>query len=95
MHRSINRAAANSATFCHFAGVSPADTRAAKAGLPPVDSFSLAPILLGTSKLSPRKELALGNPINGGPHMGGFVGGLIQWPWKRKCSGPLRRLSQT
>ena len=71
------------------------DTRAAKAGLPPVDSFSLAPILLGTTKLSPRKELALGNPINGGPHMGGFVGGLIQWPWKRKCSSPLRRHSQT
>ena len=71
------------------------DTRAAKAGLPPVDSYSLAPILLGTTKLSPRKELALGNPINGGPHMGGFVGGLIQWPWKRKCSSPLRRLSPT
>lgn len=40
-------------TLCDLAGVVPTDHRAAKAGLPPIDSVSLAPVLLGhTTSLS-------------------------------------------
>jgi hypothetical protein len=47
------------ATFCELAGVSALDTRAAAAGLPPIDSLSMLPVLLGSGP-SPRKELPLG-----------------------------------
>lgn len=71
------------ATFCDFAGVDPSDNRARLADLPPIDSHSLAPILLGKTSVSPRNELAIGMPTTGGPERGGgYVGGLIQYPWK-------------
>lgn len=71
------------ATFCDLAGVDPTDSRARLADLPPIDSHSLVPILLGKTSVSPRKELAIGMPTMGGPERGGgYVGGLIQYPWK-------------
>ena len=49
------------ATFCGLAGVDPTDHRAAAAGLPPVDSVDLWPLLSGANLSSPRAELALGS----------------------------------
>eukprot|EP01052_Picozoa_sp_SAG31_P077344 SAG31_NODE_36707_length_311_cov_0.721698_1_plen_98_part_10 len=79
------------ATLCALAGVDPTDHRAAAAGLPPIDSYSLVPILRGTNLSAPRIELALGGPISGGGAGSGTdadelpvgaVTGLIRWPWK-------------
>lgn len=59
------------------------DSRARLADLPPIDSHSLVPILMGKTTISPRTELAIGMPTTGGPERGGgYVGGLIQYPWK-------------
>lgn len=46
-------------TFAELAGIDPTDWRAAAAGLPPVDSHSLAPVILGTGQ-STRKEIPIG-----------------------------------
>lgn len=46
-------------TFSELAGIDPTDWRAAAAGLPPVDSHSLAPVILGTGQ-STRKEIPIG-----------------------------------
>ncbi len=71
-------------TFCHLAGVDPFDARAAAAGLPPVDSYNLWPLLSGANRTSPRAELALGSAGLLAPWMDGApaVQGLIQPPWK-------------
>ena len=45
-------------TFCDLAGVLPLDVRAAAAELPPIDSISMAPVLLGTGK-GDRNEILL------------------------------------
>ena len=45
--------------FCELAGVLPRDLRAAAANLPPLDSISLVPVILGTGK-SDRNEILLG-----------------------------------
>ena len=45
------------ATFCHLAGVDPADKRAKAAGLPPVDSINMWPLLSGENATSPRETL--------------------------------------
>ena len=47
-------------TFAHLAGVDPTDHRAAKANLPPIDSYDLSHILLGLNTSSPRLELPIG-----------------------------------
>ena len=46
-------------TFAELAGIDPTDWRAAAAGLPPVDSHSLAPVLLGKGP-STRTEIPIG-----------------------------------
>lgn len=48
------------ATFCALAGVDPTDTRAAAAGLPPIDSLNLWPLISGANPTSPRSEVVLG-----------------------------------
>eukprot|EP01047_Picozoa_sp_COSAG01_P055985 COSAG01_NODE_6293_length_3751_cov_1.697700_6_plen_219_part_00 len=59
---SVSRHAAHTAphttdgTFSELAGVDPTDHRAAAAGLPPIDSHSLVPVLMGTGPSS-RKEV--------------------------------------
>lgn len=52
------------ATFAEVAGVDPADARAAKAGLPPIDSLSMWPMLSGVNLTSPRTEIML-SPLKG------------------------------
>jgi arylsulfatase B len=49
-------------TFCNLAGAPVEDTRAAAAGLPPVDSLDLWPLLSGANATSPRSEVVLGMP---------------------------------
>lgn len=48
-------------TFSELAGVDPTDHRAAKAGLPPIDSVSMLDYIAGTSDASPRSELPMGS----------------------------------
>ena len=45
------------ATFAALAGVEPADHKAARLGLPPLDSLNLWPYLSGASEQSPRTEI--------------------------------------
>ena len=55
------------ATFASWAGVDPADTAAAAAGLPPIDSLNAAAYVLGANTTSPRTEVVLGgHPTNDG-----------------------------
>eukprot|EP01051_Picozoa_sp_SAG22_P031893 SAG22_NODE_13161_length_416_cov_1.520505_1_plen_128_part_01 len=50
------------ATFCSFAGVDATDHRAAVAGLPPIDSIDMTPVLLGKpGNPRPRTALPLGS----------------------------------
>jgi arylsulfatase I/J len=51
------------ATFCALAGVDATDERAAAAGLPPIDSLNLWPLLSGANATSPRAEVVLGQPF--------------------------------
>ena len=46
-------------TFCALAGVVATDHRAALAKLPPIDSISMVPVLMGTKGVRPRKQLPL------------------------------------
>jgi len=47
------------ATFCGLAGVDPTDAAAAAAGLPPIDSLDMWPMLSGANKTSPRAEVVV------------------------------------
>ena len=49
------------ATFCALAGVDPTDHRAAAAGLPPIDSLNMWPLISGANLTSPRTEVAVGS----------------------------------
>jgi arylsulfatase I/J len=70
------------ATLCALAGVDAFDARAAAAGLPPIDSLNLWPLLSGANATSPRTEIVLGIPTIssalsiGDPYLG--VQGLIR-----------------
>lgn len=48
------------ATFSALAGVDPTDEKAAAAGLPPIDSLNLWPLISGANTTSPRTEVVLG-----------------------------------
>ena len=54
------RALRADATFCALAGVDVTDHRAAAAQLPPIDSISMVPVLLGTPGARPRLSLPIG-----------------------------------
>lgn len=46
------------ATFCHLAGIdTPTDPVAEAAGLPPIDSLNMWPVITGANKTSPRHSL--------------------------------------
>ena len=49
------------ATFCALAGVDPTDHRAAAAGLPPIDSLNMWPLISGANLTSPRTEIVAGS----------------------------------
>ena len=61
-------------TYCHLAKVDPTDHKAAAAGLAPIDSHDLWPLLSGRVSVSPRVELAIGDLHQ--------VGGLISNGYK-------------
>jgi arylsulfatase I/J len=44
-------------TFCAIAGVDPTDDKAAKAKLPPVDSYNMWPLISGQTTTSPRTDV--------------------------------------
>jgi len=46
-------------TFSKIAGVDPTDDRAAKAKLPPVDSFNMWPLISGETTTSPRTDVPI------------------------------------
>ncbi|KAG5183634.1 arylsulfatase B-like protein [Tribonema minus] len=52
-------------TFCALAGVDPADARAARFNLPPVDGIDVWPYLSGQTAASPRREVVLALPTSG------------------------------
>ena len=58
------------ATLCGLAGVDPADAKAAAAGLPPIDSLDLWPLITGANSTSPRTEVPIAEST------------LIAWPMK-------------
>ena len=75
------------ATFCALAGVDKTDTRAAAAGLPPVDSVDLWPMLSGANTTSPHAEIVLGMPtIASGNSYGGERPSRAR---TRACARPL------
>jgi arylsulfatase B len=49
------------ASFCALAGADPVDHKAAAAGLPPIDSLNIWPLLSGQNTTSPRTEVVLGS----------------------------------
>ena len=49
------------ATFCALAGVDPADERAKKANLPPIDSMNMWPLISGQNSTSPRMDIPANN----------------------------------
>ncbi|XP_019856107.1 PREDICTED: arylsulfatase B-like isoform X2 [Amphimedon queenslandica] len=48
-------------TFCAIAGVDPTDEKAAKAKLPPVDSYNMWPLISGETDTSPRTDVPVSN----------------------------------
>lgn len=74
------------ATFAGLAGVDPTDHRAQAAGLPPIDSVDIWPLLSGKTDISPRKQIVIGSNVggwsNGRTSANTTVGGLIVPPYK-------------
>ena len=66
------------ATFCGLAGVDPADARGAAAGLPPIDSLDVWPLLSGANATSPRAEVWLGADTDDGNDGATLVQGIIR-----------------
>lgn len=58
------------ATFAGLANVSMVDHRAAAAGLPPIDSLDVWPLIMGVNATSPRVEFPISPAV------------LVAWPWK-------------
>jgi arylsulfatase I/J len=69
------------ATVASLAGVTDIeDHRGTSAGLPPVDSKDMWPLIIGRVNASPRQELAIGDTESTNPHMPSrtVMGGLLQ-----------------
>ena len=80
------------ATFAGLAGVTDAtDHKAARAGLPPIDSHNMWPMISGANGSSPREEI----PLSGGDVSGkGLIAGrykLIQGDEVTLCPATLPR----
>jgi arylsulfatase I/J len=54
-------------TFSAMIGVDPFDTKAEKAGLPPIDGYNMWPMISGKNLTSPRTEIVINNYINSSP----------------------------
>ena len=76
------------ATMASLAGVDPTDTTAASAGLPPIDSFDMWPMLSGQNSTSPRRRFEAGDNVGGDDKGAGgtrhdtLVGAIIIPPYK-------------
>jgi len=74
------------ATLAGLAGVDPTDTKAVEAGLPPIDSLDMWPLISGVNQTSPRRRLEIGSNVGGddyGRKSGDtLVGGLLIPPYK-------------
>ena len=66
-------------TFCALAGVDPTDARAAAAGLPPIDSLDVGP-MIWAGAASPRTEIAIGSSDNADNAGNTIVQGVIDVP---------------
>jgi len=66
-------------TFCEAADIKCHDDAAAKAGLPPMDSLSMWPLLMGTNSTSPRTDY---------PITAENASSLIRWPYRAMSSMP-------
>ncbi|KAG5190928.1 arylsulfatase B-like protein [Tribonema minus] len=75
-------------TFCALAGVDPTDTKAQKAGLPPIDSINVWPYLSGLMNTSPRKEIILANTNKDAN--GTKVQGIIDQQGNKLLAGMIR-----
>ena len=64
-------------TLCAIVGVDPTDERAAAAGLPPIDSINMWPMLSGQVKHSPRMEIPIGSSDDADNQGNTIVQGLI------------------
>ena len=72
-------------TFAGFAEEDPTDHKAAAAGLPPIDSIDMWPMLSGANSTSPRTYIEIGSNVGGdhGRTVGATsVGGIIVPPYK-------------
>eukprot|EP00051_Salpingoeca_urceolata_P024182 m.422334 g.422334 ORF g.422334 m.422334 type:complete len:561 (+) comp20199_c0_seq3:3-1685(+) len=69
------------ATFCALSGAPVEDAMAQKAGLPPVDSLNMWPMLSGKNLTSPRQEFVL-TPLTGGNSSHGNDAGYISGRYK-------------
>eukprot|EP00041_Stephanoeca_diplocostata_P016857 m.334494 g.334494 ORF g.334494 m.334494 type:complete len:565 (+) comp20507_c1_seq2:254-1948(+) len=71
-------------TYATVAGVDPADDMAKVAGLPPIDSINMLPLLLGTNMTPPRTDILLGDTSALSPNADGksLVGGVISGAYK-------------
>lgn len=75
------------ATFVSMAGEDPTDKVAEMAGLPPIDSYNMWPMISGQKKESPRDYILIGDTddkgdAEDGALSGAWVGGLIRGPYK-------------
>lgn len=75
------------ATFAKLAGEDPTDHAARMAGLPPIDSYDMWPMIIGQSKESPRNQILIGDTDDKGDSEDGalaqaWVGGLIRGQYK-------------
>ena len=81
------------ATFAELAGLGyPTDHRAAAAGLPPIDSISVLPLLLGKNATSPRNHVIIGDTSALLPNGDGktLVGGVILGDFKLLVGAEIR-----
>ena len=65
------------ATFCHLAGVDPADNQP---GTFPIDSVDLWPLVTGTTTREPRDTIIIGHNFSYGAT--NSIGALIHGDWK-------------
>ncbi len=73
------------ATFAALAGADPTDNKASAAGLPPIDSLNVWPLVSGQNTTSPRSRVVIGSNTdgNGGRTSGNTtIGGIIRPPYK-------------
>lgn len=82
------------ATFAALAGADPTDNAAAAAGLPPIDSLNMWPLLSGENASAPRTEVVIGETgaltKNGDGQA--LVGGLIDAEGYKLVLGPEEKL---